>query len=645
MKTLHLVSAISIAAALTACERNEPPPLPNVEGFDAETPAVSEGAPDMEETIAAFQTFADEAFDIDDGTQADFAAINAALPDLVSITWDSEAFDADTGATLFGDLTATINTDPEFGLRASEARVWGLDDGFISARMRGERLDETATAISRMELSGLEYYGVANALNQMFDAMASTMDDEMQAEFDPVVSNFEITADKFVISNLTLRPYEYSPAPDSLYEFLDVPEDEVEQVRENVGLLQQIVAVSRTIDIEKAAIFDSTINLQMNQTAMNQSIEARVGSYGYEGISGFDLDKAVIFDVEQSQAMRVKDVDGELSEAGYEDGIGYRQVETTRFITYEDIKFDKLAGFLARGEFPGLEERDLISLGQWSARDYTLKMNDGDVFKADRARFDGRGFVWLLPETLNFELEGAGLGAEALANVFIGFVPDNPEDEETAEMLANLKTAISKLDENGLSTIPFDVDASWAWDDGTGDADMNLAANSEGFGQLEFAVEFGMPDYAAVQAAAESGSIDSELEAAFEDAFYLGGLRFFEADNGGVDKLFTYASEVGKLYPQQGWGAMIGNMDAPQMRNFIATMIRAAKGQAAQELPAAADWLEAYASYYEAPGGSIEFLVQPTVRLDQAYFEENNPDDNPEKIVEDFGIKVIHTPE
>ncbi|MEQ9316465.1 MAG: hypothetical protein RLN72_11490, partial [Henriciella sp.] len=67
--------------------------------------------------------------------------------------------------------------------------------------------------------------------------------------------------------------------------------------------------------------------------------------------------------------------------------------------------------------------------------------------------------------------------------------------------------------------------------------------------------------------------------------------------------------------------------------------------QAAQELPAAAEWLEAYASYYETPGGSIELLVDPTVKLDQAYFEANDQVEDPQQIVEDFGIKVTHTPE
>lgn len=644
MKKLNLVSALAIAAALTACGRDEPPPLPDVEGFDTETPELSADAPDMAETIAAFETFADEAFSLDGGVQADLASINEALPDLVSVSWGETSFDESSGATVFDNLAITINIEPEFGLRAEEAKVWGLDEDFISARMRGERLDETASAASRIEMSGLEYYGIANALNQAFNAMASTMDEEMQAEFDPQVSTFEVTADKLVLSNFTLRPYEYAPAPDSLYEILEVPEDEIEQVRESVALLQQVLAVFRTISIEKAAVFDSTVDFQMRQSGMSQAIEAEVGSYGYEGIHGFDLDRAVIFDFKQSQSMHMEDEDGEMAEAGFEDGIKFRQAETTRFITYEGIKFDKLAGFLARGDFPGMEERDLISLGEWSARDYTLKMNDGDVFSADRAKFDGRNFEWLIPQALTLELEGAGLGVEALADLFVGFVPEDPDNEESAAFMANLNTAIDKLEENGLSTIPFDVNASWTWDESTGDAAMRFASDSEGFGELIFELGFGIPDYTTLQAASEAEDSESALESAAEEAVYFGGLRFYEADDGGIDKLFTYASEVGKLYPDEGWGATIGNMDAAKMRQFIATMIRSGKRTAAQEIPQAAEWLESYALYYETPGGSIELLAEPTVKLDQAYFDGNDLED-PAKIVEDFGIKVIHTPE
>ena len=152
-------------------------------------------------------------------------------------------------------------------------------------------------------------------------------------------------------------------------------------------------------------------------------------------------------------------------------------------------------------------------------------------------------------------------------------------------------------------------------------------------------------DSQAIQAAVDSGAFETAFEDAWREAFVFRGARFFEEDNGGYDKLFGYANAVGKLYPDEGWGAMLGGMDTEQMRAFLANMIRSAKGAAAQQVPQASDWLESVAAYYQTSGGSLDIRVQPSVPITVEYIDSLDPETPPAEVVEDFGVTVTHTPE
>jgi hypothetical protein len=344
--------------------------------------------------------------------------------------------------------------------------------------------------------------------------------------------------------------------------------------------------------------------------------------------------------------MTFDDEGSELEEVGYPDGISYRQEETMQFFSYEGLKMDKLAGFLARGEFPGMDQKDLLSLGKWTTCDYTLKLNDGDVFKADRVNFDGEQFSWFIPNKLELDIEGAAIGVQEIGELALGFLPTEPEeDSEAAGIVMGLQTAISKLDEHDLDTIPFDLNFAGEWNDETGAFEVRASSEADGFGEGAGFIRLTLPDYDAVRTAMEAEDKEAAFEDAFEQSFALRGFRFFEKDDGGYDKLLGFASDIGKLYPNEGWGAMIGNMDAVQMRQFIATGIRSAKGAASQQLPQAAEWLESMALYYETPGGSLEFLSQPTVTIDMAYMEVADTGPDPQKIVDDLGFSVTYTPE
>ena len=368
---------------------------------------------------------------------------------------------------------------------------------------------------------------------------------------------------------------------------------------------------------------------------------------------GFDLGRAVIVDSRQSQGMEFTNENGELDELQL-DELAFEQIETMAFLSYSGLKLDKLAGYLVRSEFPSMDERDLMSLGTWEAHDYAMQFNDGDVFEADRVRFKADSFAWFIPEDISLEVSGAQIGTKEIAEAILAFIPEDIEPETTdpaaeledpVEFKKNFRTAIAKLEETGLDTIPFDISFRANWNAGSGETGFLLESASEGFGTGSASLDITLPDYSGVQQAYESEDREAAFDEAFENAFAFRGARFFETDDGGYDKMFAYANAIGNIFPQEGWGAMLGAMDPPQMRNFIANIIRSGKGVAADEFPPAADWMESIAQYYQTSGGSIEFKAAPPAPLTVQDFEDYDADADPEQIVEDFGLSVTHSDE
>ncbi|WP_084398338.1 hypothetical protein [Henriciella aquimarina] len=676
MKHLTWMSALLVAGSLSACGQttaaNEPPEAKETPAKPADKDAA--GTDDWKASIAGLEGLAEEVFSLEGGLEADLTAINEATPDLISISWDDKSFDAASGATVFSGFKVTFATDPEFGIGADEVEVWGLNSDLIAARLRGERLEESGLAFNRLEARNVSYFGMAGAMNMLFDALEEEIDEEAESDlaedFELNVDTFESMIGQMVISEVSLRPFDFKPVSDDFFdktglsqeEELDADEAEDRQMAlDALRLGQQVIAVWRSLSIDTAAAYDTSVRFEMDQPGVNQTADISWDFYGYEDLDGLDIGRAVVVGSRQAQSMRVSDETGELAEAGFEDGISYDQVETTAFMAYEGLKLDKLAGYLARSEFPMMEEKDLISLGTWQARDYALTLNDGEVFEADSVMVDARDFAWLLPEKLTLDMTGAELGAEEVANFAIGFIPEaaleagsddeaapeegEPSPAEGQEMLDKLRSAVDKLDEFGLSTIPFDTSASWTWDEGTGDSAFSFDMTSEGLGEGATSFDIVLPAYARMQEALEAEDIEAALEDAFQETFAFKGARFFEADEGGYDKLFGYANAIGKLYPQEGWGATLGGMEPAQMRSFLATMIRSGKQVVAQQVPQAADWIESVALYYETSGGSLELVSDPVQPITFEYLESMDSEAEPAEIVEDFGVSVTHTPE
>ncbi|WP_018146484.1 hypothetical protein [Henriciella marina] len=657
MKTIGWVSGLVLATSLSACDQVRTPPVfdRSDSGDEAGTAASGTvGVTDWQETLVEYEAFADTPYSSDGGIEADLSGVQAALPDMLSLSWDETAFDAASGATAFSDLRLTLNTEPAVSIAIDEARVWGFDGDFLAARLRGERLDEAGTVFERLEADGYAIVGAADALNAAF----GVLEDELGEGADTVfgVSQLDIAAETSVTSNLSLRPFEYVPVTDEQFSKLDEffgagdfdAEEDAEADAgvqlEHVHTAQQVLAALRSISIERGAARNISTVMEMGGEGMTQSVAYEMEFYAYDGISGFDLDRIYSTGIRQDQGMSF-DVPEE-GDAGtpFPEGVQFEQTVLADFSSYEGLRLDTLAGYLARGAFPGMEERDLMSLGTSEIINYALRINDEDIYRVERGRFDASKFEWLLPKELTFDVEGMSVHPSAVGNMVMGFISSG-DDEEMDEIRRDIEEGIALLDEHGFSDIPVDLQAVASWDEGSGKTLFRLAGQSDGFGERIARLEITLPDYNQIAELEASGTdFEDGFEKLFEEHFSFVGARLYEVDEGGYDKLFGFLHELGKLHESEGWGAWLAGMPPENMRTFIATMTRSVKGNAS-DVPQAADWIEAVAAYFETSGGSLDIRVEPETPLTPEMIEALDTADDPQAAIEQFGISVTHTPE
>lgn len=639
------VAAI-VATSLTACAPAEDTP---------ETPtAMSKVTTDADPVVAEFMAFANESFTDAGASEADLSALMASLPDYAAITWDAKSFDPESGATVFEDLSIGFGNDPQFGINFEDAKLWGFDDELLVARLGGERLSETGLIFTRMEGSNVSYFGVDLAFNALFESIFSQIDEDLPEGFEVAFERLESNTERFVVSNVGLLPWELSLLPQETLTSLD--EDIPPTVTEAIHTAQWLVAIGRSMSVEKSFAENTLVNLDMKQPGAELSASFSVDLSAASGMKGFDVDTNLArgYRSSQTNTHNGETLPGEvITMSGFPAGFTMVQAESYDASSVSDLRLDKLMGFLARSELPEMDQRDLLSLGVWQVSGYEAQLNEKEILTAERGYFNGDQFEWIIPSDLSFGMEGAVLNTGELTGFFkILFETflDNPEltpeGSEDAEQLAMVREGIDKaitlLPEHGLDKLPFDFSASAKWDADTGPSDFTVEFDADGFGTSAFDLSISLPVYDALLQAYESEDREAAFETAFQDTFAFRGARFFEEDKGGYDKLFGFANALGKEYPDEGWGAMLGNMEPAQLRTYLGTMMRMGKAAASAEFPPAGDWLESYASYLES-GGSFEVKLAPPTPITVELIESYEDEPEPEEIIEIFGLTVTHT--
>ncbi len=650
MKRLKSLALATTSLALAACGDN--PEVPTTD-LEAAKPSASSN---LTTDLGEFDDLLNKPFSIDGASEADLSDLVAALPAYASIEWETKSFDANSGATVFKDLSIGFGEAEKFGLNFEEAKVWGLETDLLEARLQGERLSESGAIYTRLDGKNMSYFGAAEAMNRTFALFLDQIEEDFPPEFTLSVDEFESVTERVVSTNASLLPWELVLAPAELLS--DIDEDAQSTLLDVMHLGQHLIAVTRSIGYDDMVLSKTKGRFAMTQPGAVSEVDMAFEFAAYRGARGFDLASAIVRGGSTSQTNTYQDVDfgGDEFEnvafSPFPDGFTMAQEANYASSRIADIRLDKLMGFLARAELPDMEERDLLSLGQAEILDYTVKLDEGEILSAERFFVDMTNFEWFIPSQLEFTIEGATLRPGEFSGIFLDIFEagmrstaiDEPEMQQEFDLvMEGIGKAIDLLPQHGLDQIPFDTTFKGNWDADAGPTDTMISFDSDGFGAQLFEIDLNLPTYEMAKTIYNSDDPEAAFETAFEETFAFNSLRWKETDKGGFDKLFGFAHALGKEYPDQGWGAVLGSMEPAQMRAYLGTTMRFAKAEATREFPQAADWIEAYARYLES-GGSFEFVAAPpqpiTMELIESY---DDRDPEPEEMVEIFGLKVTHT--
>jgi hypothetical protein len=645
MSFKHWTAGLVLTAGLAGCAPADPP---------AEASAPTEGAVSTDLSADTYLSYANDAFTVSGVSEADLSGLVASLPAYASLTWDTKTFDADSGATVFEGLALGFGGEEKFGIKFETAKLWGYEDELLLSRMAGERLSETGALFTRLEGTNMTYFGVVPALNSIFNETLEQLDAELPEGFEFGFDRFDSNTERFVMSGVSLRPWELSLLPaEKVTDFdADIPAEVVDIIHGG----QRLIAVSRSLAIEKSVSLDTDFTFEMRQPGAETSMAVSIEVAAAEGIQGFDIEKNFTRGYSGSQTNTYSDevAPGEVvTLSGFPAGFTMAQQESYETSELRNMKLDKLMGFLARSELPMMDERDLLSLGTWEVANYVSQLNDKTILTAERGFFNAENFEWVIPSKLSFGVSGAQLNTEELGDFFFTFfetffagvdMDELPEDErEEMELVREgVEKAMELLPEHGLNVLPFEMSVTANWAADSGPTDFAFEWDADGFGKTELTAGITLPTYESLQAAFEAEDRGDAFETAFLEAFSFRGARWFEQDKGVYDKLFGFANALGKEYPDEGWGAMLGSMEPAQMRSYLGTMTRMGKASASAEFPPAAEWLESIATYLET-GGSIEIASNPPRPIDEELIDSYEDDPEPEEIVEILGLTVTHT--
>lgn len=639
---LKPVFAVTLALSIVACgPKSNKPGEPGVQNKVADA--------DLSELL-------DQPLKIEGATEAGLEGLVAALPENMTLTWDSKTFESESGATVLEGLAFALGDEHKFGVRFDEARVWGLETDLLAARLAGQRLEESGPLFTRFDGTNMTYFGVSAAVNAMLEMVLDNWQLNEPQLGEIGLDTFEVSSARVIVSDLSLRPWEYEWAPKSLV--AGASPSEQDQLLDLVHLGQQLIAVNRSIAYSRAVIEDTRGQVVMRLPYETTTLEMRWDRYGYSDVSGFDFGEIVSTNGYSRQVTTYADAvdtDDVLAspEATFLSGQSLVQEETFGRSRISGLRLDTLMGYLARSELPGTDVRDLLSLGVWEVDNYAVKFNDKQLLSAESASFQADTWAWIFPEVIDVKLDNATVHIHDSVSAFgqialLGFASTYADDLEDPEQAAEfekftqgLDKTIELLPQHGLSEITFDFSSKMRWGADSGETTWDLLFEADGFGDTVFEISLDLPTYDVVEKIMAAEDKEQAAEDAFEADFAFKGARFMERDRGGYDKIFGFANAIGKEYADQGWGAMLANMEPAQMRSYLATIVRMGKPGVAKEIPQAADWLESYAAYL-GTGGQFEFKVAPPEPINAA-FAEAHPDPEPDEVVSFLGITVTHT--
>jgi len=602
-------------------------------------------------------------------TAANLDAIKALLPPEVQLTWGALSFDAATNSTLVTDLKIVPRDMPTVGVQIAELRLWDFDADLLKARFTGQRLSETAKLAKRIDAKNVSVFGIADAINQQMPGGSMTEPPAAEeipgavpanpTKFQPAdpsapveaapedwppatepdfhfddsfyatkIDRYDVSIGRIIIDDVMLKPYVAPPAPKA-------GADPYDPMATFMPVLQNLVAASQSYGIDTAAYFDFKVGIDMTEAGQKIGGEFLIKSIGARGLRGGDVDGMYMRDMTYKAS-------GDVAP-----GTPLNMSYTLGLMTLEDLRLEKVMGFLAKGEVPKRTETNLMGLGLWRTENESLKIADKEIYSVAEGMADLRGWHWFIPTNLQGSAKKVTLDLGALMDFGAQFAQagmGETPDEYAAQQVAEVQQAKAMLEKHGLTKITLDTEAGWNWNAGNGDTKLNFAINSPTLFDISAKYEGAFPTFKAVSDLIPETNPEEANPMAIAGVFQTdSSLKLIDLnvkDNGGLKTVYGI---VGEMAPEIGMGPDV--MTADQVRSMVAGMVKQLSDPQATGMPEVAALMTPVASFLEA-GGKLRVAVQPSKAMPFSSLMGTLMAagmGSPAQAIKDLGLKVEHS--
>ncbi len=601
---------------------------------------------------------------------ADLASVRDVLPKEVAMTWGNLSFDSATNSTLLTDVKLTPKDIPQVGLGIQELRLFDFDADFAKARLTGQRLTETAALASRIDAKGVSMFGMVAMMNSMVglpptdggvepphadpiapdDPTAPPADwppgTEPAFDFDaatPVFEKFDFTFGRLILNDIVLRAIEATPAPVASAATLD-PYNAMGPEAE--AMFRGYVNVLRAFGVDTFAAYDMKGDLAMNQMGQTLGLSFGAKSTGTRGWRGGDSDASYIRDLSYQFNMTEGPMAPAMSMAY---SIGY--------LGMEDLRFDKLYGYMAKGVAPPRTDTDLLSYGKYDFQDQKLNIGGKDIMTVGEASLDARDFHWFIPTKITTSVKDAVFDvaammemAESAAATFAMPDPYDPDAPPITEPTPDFSAIRAVLEKNGLAKPNVNFNFGYTWNETSGDTKVDLGFGGKDLMQIDTKFEGGFPSFKAVSDLIPDDPMqtnEAAIAQVFDEKSTLKLVDVKITDEGGIAKMFNLSAEMATLM-NGGMDMGMGPMNGDQMRQMAAQGIQMLAIQAGPQMPEIPKMLTPISDFLLG-GGKLRFLVQPAKPMTFMQIGERMMSAgmsgamDPSQAIKELGLKVEHS--
>jgi len=310
------------------------------------------------------------------------------------------------------------------------------------------------------------------------------------------------------------------------------------------------------------------------------------------------------------------------------------------YYTIEEVRLDKLYGYLARGEWPPRTEADLLSLGRLASFNTSMSLNDAKLYTSAEEVFDAREFHWFIPTKLSLTAKDVSYDVGAFVQYVSAFDPS---------FAANGAQVMDVLARNGFQNITYDSNFLWDWNAQSGAAKVGGAIDLESLFSFDLKYEGALPTFKGVSDLVPDNIEQTDgaaIGALFEKASTLKLVDISIVDNGGLEKSFGLAAELAALQPSDpNTPNPMANMTPEGLRSMAAAGAYMLADQAAAQVPSAKPLITPLAAFLEK-GGRVKITVAPRTPVPVATLANSvaTGETSPDAAIEQLNIKVEHMP-